>query len=283
MHRLLSRVHEKEAACAVCIFYFPGLKAALAEESRLLISRSPSDGDFSSHHVRGSVAVYTAGGLYIREHAPGHMEILQNFLIPALFVNIKEHGPGRVGVVRHMDAALCQIPDQPGVHGSEEKLPPLCPFPGAFHMIQYPFDLAPGEICVGNKAGPLPDFFLPSLRLQPLNPVRRPAALPDNGIVHRLSRVLVPDNGRLPLVCNADGRNVAVVGADLSHSLHSNRQLRGPDFHRVMLHPARLGINLGKLLLRHAAYISLFVKQNTAGAGCPLVQCNHVFSHILSS
>ena len=140
-------------------------------------------------------------------------------------MNIKEHGPGRIGIIGHVNAALGQVPDQPGVHGAKKELSPLCPFPGSLHVIQDPRDLAPGEISVGNEAGALPYLLLPAVRLQLLNPVRGPAALPDNGIVHRLPGILIPDNGRLPLVGDANSRDIAVVGANLSHGFHGHRQL----------------------------------------------------------
>ena len=41
-------------------------------------------------------------------------------------------------------------------------------------------------------------------------------------------------------------------------------ELRRPDFYRIMLYPAGLWINLGKLLLRHAADVSPLVEQDTS-------------------
>ena len=37
-------------------------------------------------------------------------------------MNIKQHGAGGIGIVRHVHPALRQIVNQPGVHGAEKKL-----------------------------------------------------------------------------------------------------------------------------------------------------------------
>ena len=46
--------------------------------------------------------------------------MLQDFLIPAEVMNIEKHGSGSIGIIRHMYGALGQIPDQPGIHRTEE-------------------------------------------------------------------------------------------------------------------------------------------------------------------
>ena len=66
-------------------------------------------------------------------------DILKELNIPLQRVDIKKHGAGGIGIVGHMDTALCQLPNQPCFHRSKEKFPFLGPFSGAFYMIQDPF------------------------------------------------------------------------------------------------------------------------------------------------
>ena len=49
-----------------------------------------------------------------------------------------------------------------------------------------------------------------------------------------------------------------------------------------MLHPARLGVVLGELLLRHAQDVLLFVEDDGAAAGGALVQGDDVLPHVRS-
>ena len=77
----------------------------------------------------------------------------------------------------------------------------------------------------------------------------------------------VPDHSGFPLVGDADGGNVGGLGADAPHGLPGHLQLGGENFLRVMLHPARMGENLGEFLLGGAADAAAAVKENTS-VGC---------------
>lgn len=90
--------------------------------------------------------------------------------------------------------------------------------------------------------------------------VRCPAALPNDGVAHRLTGVFIPHNGRFPLVGDANGGNVCGAGTNTGKRLPGNGQLSFKNFIRIVLHPARLWENLGKFLLRHGADIPRLVK-----------------------
>ena len=77
------------------------------------------------------------------------------------------------------------------------------------------------------------------------------------------------------------GASSAVRLAELI--FHRNSKLCRPDFIGVMLHPARFGKILGKFFLRHAAHLSLFIKENTAVACRSGVQRHNVFCHFYTS
>ena len=128
-------IHKQKASGSICILHFALVKTALAEQRRLLISGRSGDRNLSAHHIGGGIAINAAGRLHIRKHAPGNSEILQNLVIPASPVNVKQHGSRCVRIIGHMDTALGQVPDQPRIHGSKQQLSPLCPFPGTFHVI----------------------------------------------------------------------------------------------------------------------------------------------------
>ena len=159
-----------------------------------------------------------------------------------------------------MDRPFGQFPDQPGLHGSKQQVSPLCPFSGSLYMIQDPFYLGSGKICVDHK----PRFLLKCLGktffFQTVTIFRGPSALPYNGIVYRLSGILIPYNRRLSLIGDPDCRNICRRSMNLIHRLSCHRKLSRPDFPRIMLHPAGLWKILGKFLLCHAADFPFFIE-----------------------
>ena len=194
-------------------------------------------------------------------------------------MDVIEHGSGRVGIVRNMDRAAGQLPHQPAVHGAEKELSCFRPIHGSRYMVQNPLDFRGGKIGIGDQAGGFPDVLPQAPGNQAVHNIGGPPALPDNGIVHRLSRLFVPDNGSLPLVGDANGRNLPGIHTGLGHHLHHDGILAGPDFHGIVLHPAVMGIELGKLLLAYPQDILFPVKEDGPGAGGTLVQGKDIVSH----
>ena len=107
-----------------------------------------------------------------------------------------------------------------------------------------------GEVGVDQQARGGLDALLQPPALQLLAELRRPAALPDDGVVYRPAGGLVPEDGSLPLVGDADAGHLPLQPGC---GLGSRTALRLPDLHGVMLYPAGLGIELaeGKLGLGH--------------------------------
>ena len=163
------------------------------------------------------------GGPNLGQDFGRNAEPLHNLLVPDQPVDVEQHGAGSIGIVRHMHRTLCQIPDEPGVHRAEEQLPFFRPFPGPGHMLQNPGNLGGAEIGVRHQAGLLPDFLVEAVLLQPLDHVRGAAALPYDGIVYRLSGILVPQNRSLPLVGDADGGYLLRAHACHGHALRGHR------------------------------------------------------------
>ena len=179
-----------------------------------------------------------------------------------------------------MDPAAGELPDEPGVHGAEEELTALRPVPGAGDVVEDPLDLGAGEIGVCHEARALLELRGVALGLEGVTVGAGAAALPDDGVADRLAGGLVPDDGGLPLVGDADGGDAGGRGPDFPHGLHRYAQLGGPDLPGVVLHPAGLGEDLGELLLRTAAHPALPVEQDAPVAGGPGVKSHDIFCHV---
>ena len=277
LHRLPAGVHQHKAAGAVGVLHLPGQEAALAEQGTLLVPRRAGDGDLSAVKLKVCCAVDTAGGLDLRQDAFRHVQQLQQLLVPAELMDIVEHGAAGVGLVGDMDRAAGELPDQPGVDGAEEQLAFFRPLPGPGGVVQQPFDLGAGEIGVGHKAGLFADGVAVAFGLQLVDDGGGAAALPDDGVGDGLAGGLIPDNGGLPLVGDADGGNILRGDAQLFHGGPGDLQGGGPDLLRVVLHPAGVGEDLAEFLLGSGADVSRMVKKNAAGAGGTLVKGHDVF------
>ena len=264
LYRGLSRVHQKETACSIGVFRLARFKTALTEQCSLLVARGSGNGNRPADYGFLCMPVDTAGRFHLGKHAFRDSQPLQNVLIPFLFMNVEQHGAGRIGIIRDKDLSLRQIPDQPGIHRTEEQLALLRHLPGSLYMVQNPFDLRPGKIGVRYQSRTFPDQPVKALLLQPVDLIRSPAALPADGIIDRSSCFSGKADRCFPLVGYSDRRNIRGVRADLAHRLHRHTELGRPDFQRIMLHPSGLRINLGEFLLCGRAYVSRSVKQNAA-------------------
>ena len=270
-------VHQQEAPGAIGIFGLARLKAGLAEQGRLLIPGGPGDGDGPAEEAGIGLPVDLAAGDWGGQERGGNVQQIQDLLVPGEGVDVEEHGPGGVGVVGDMDPAAGEFPDEPGLHRAKQELSPLRPLPGVGDVVQDPLELGGGEVGVDHQPRALPEPVREPPLLQFVAEPAGAAALPDDGVVHRLAGNPVPDDGGLPLVSDADSGDVPRFSSHLSHSLHSHPQLGGPDLVGVVLHPAGLGEDLGEFLLGHAADRALPVKQDAAVAGGAGIQGHHVF------
>jgi hypothetical protein len=124
--------------------------------------------------------------------------------------------------------------------------------------------------------GLFPDLILPALLDQLVAVFSGAAALPHNGVVHRLAGVAVPYDGGFPLVGDADACNVSCGQAKIGHSLPGHFQLCGENFVCIVFYPAGLREDLCEFLLRHRAHLSVFVKQDAAVAGGTRIQGHHI-------
>ena len=272
---LLTGVHQQEAAGAIGILGVAGGKAALTKQGGLLVTGYA--GHRNIHTLDVGVAVDLAGIPHLGQDAAGDVQCLKQLFVPVQRADVVEHRAAGVGAVGHMDLASRQLPDQPGVHGTEQQLPCFSLFPCPGNVIQNPLDLGGGEVGVRHQAGVLPDVFVHTGGLEQLvHDGGRAAALPDDGVVHRAAGGTLPQDGGLALVGDADARNVAGVHAALGDHLVHHAVLAGPDLHGVMLHPALMGVDLLKFPLLHTEDVLLVVKQDGTAAGRALIQRENV-------
>ena len=192
-------------------------------------------------------------------------------------MDVVDHGTAGVGLVGHMDLAAGQVPDQPGVDGTEGQLAPLGPLTGAGNVVQQPCDLGAGEVGIGHQTGLAADHIAVACGHQLVDHVGGTAALPDDGVEDGFAGGAVPDHGSLTLVGDTDGGDAVGFHIQLLHGVLGDFQSGAPDLRGVMLHPAGLGEDLPEFLLSGGTDVASLVKENTAGRGCALIQGHDVF------
>ena len=174
-----------------------------------------------------------------------------------------------------------QIPDEPAVHRAAQQLSIFRFGPGTGHMVQNPRDFGSGKIGVDQQAGLLPDIIADAGLFQPFTLLGGAAALPNDGVHHRLSGGFFPDDGGFPLVGDADGGHLSGGKPGLFPGACQRHQLGAQNVHGVVLHPAGLGIVLGQRILTLADDGTLLVENNGAGAGGALVESDNIITHSL--
>jgi len=140
--------------------------------------------------------------------------------------------------------AASQPPNLPGIHVAKDSIAPLGRLPQALHVVQQPFDLGAGEIGRQGQADLGAEAILTPILSQFTADFVRAGVLPDDGVVVRLARVLVPDDGRLALVRHADSRDLPGLDACLIQPTPDHVLGAPPDLHRIVLNPTRLRVDL---------------------------------------
>ena len=180
-----------------------------------------------------------------------------------------------------MHRAAREFPDQPCFHRSEKQSSFFGFSSCTGNIFQKPADLSRTKVGIDHQAclftvGIRQSFLCEYFAILCGSPV-----LPDDGVIDRLPRFLIPDDRGLTLVGDADGCNVFCLGMDLCQCLGGNGILRQPDLVCVMLHPPGLRKILRKFLLRYRNDLSVFVKQYAAAGCCPGIQRHDIFCHVL--
>ena len=169
-------------------------------------------------------------------------------------------------------ASLGELPDQPAVDGAERQLAGLGARRARRGRCRESSDLAAGEVGVDDEAGAFADELFVAVALQPVAEVGRAAVLPDDRVVDRLAGLAIPDDGRLALVGDADGGDVARPEVRAPERLGRDRDLRRPDLAGVVLDPAGLREDLLKLALADGDDGRVVIEDDRARAGGALVE-----------
>ncbi len=163
-----------------------------------------------------------------------------------------------------MNSAARELPDQPRIDRAECQPSLLGQLARARDMIEQPSHFRPRKICVEHKAGQLLKLVGKPVTPQTVAIISRAPALPDYGVVNRLSRLPVPDDSGLALIGDADSGNLIGPGVRVRKHAPGGIQLRRPDLFGTVFDPSGLRVELFEFLLRYSDRLALAVKQNCA-------------------
>ena len=102
--------------------------------------------------------------------------------------------------------------------------------------------------------------------------LRGPSVLPDDGVVHGLSRFAIPDDRRFPLIRDTDPCDFMRWTTGLLNGGTSDFQLRSRNGRGIVLNEAGLRENLRKLFPGCGDSSARLIKENRSGAGGALIE-----------
>ncbi len=163
--------------------------------------------------------------------------------------------------------AAGQLPDDPGVDVSKEQIARFGPFPRARDIVQNPTNLRTGEVGGQWQPGRAEETFAVTGLFQLPADLVRAGVLPDDGIVDRFAGFPIPEEGRLPLIGDANGRDVLGRDAGLFQGCADHLLGALPDLQGIVLHPAAPREDLFVFLLIVGHDGSGVVEKNKTCAG----------------
>ena len=169
-----------------------------------------------------------------------------------------------------MDLSACQFPDQPAIDSPKEEIVFFSFFPGAFYVVQDPFDFRTREISVDDQARLVAEFIDQAAGLEVFANRGGLAGLPNDGVVHRIACILIPDDGRFTLVGDANSRDFAGRHIGLCQGFTHDFNHAVENFIGIVFDPARFREILGEFLLADADDMRFIIENNSAitrGAG----------------
>ena len=269
-------VHEHEAARAVGVFGHARTKAGLAKQGALLVARHPADGDGVAQQLGAHLTKLGAGGLHLGQHGGRDAQGGQQLGVPLLGVDVEQQGARGVAHVGGVHRAAAQVPHEPGVDGAKQQLAALGLGAGVGHLVQNPLQFGARKVRVHQQTGFGLNGVGQALFAQGHAGRFGAAVLPNDGVVNGLAGAFVPHHRGFALVGDAHRRHLGGADAGFGQGLLRGGQLGLPNLHRVVFDPARLGVDLGDLLLRHGHDLALGVEHNAARAGGALVEREEV-------
>lgn len=246
-YRLLPHVVQQEASGSVRVLCSAGSEAHLAHQSRRLVAQAAGDlGALQQRAGQGSVGLGVGGPHDLgQEHlASVEAEPVNEVLVIVERLQVHEHGPRCVGGIRDVDVArrsAVELVRQPRVNGAKRQNTTLIGVFDLWHVLQHPQELAGRGVCGEGEAAAGGELARTKTALHATHKILRSSICPYNGIVQGFSRGPVPDDGRLSLVCDAHGLDLAAgvaLGLEFRHCAIDARLDRGHDLLGVMLVPS---------------------------------------------
>ncbi len=223
------------------------------------------------------VPVDRGGRRDVRQHVTRNAECLEQHIVPVQRMQVHQLGAAGVGHVGHVQSG--EMPQQPGIDRAEQQIALFRTQPRVGDVVQQPAQLQRAEIAGQRQAGLGTETVLAAVSRVIRHQGIGSRILPDQGVVNRLARGAVPQQGRLALIGDADGGEVAPRQSGAAQRLGDHRLGVAPDFDRIVFHPAGHGIDLPVLVLRHGDGIAGTVEHDEAGAGRALVDGADVAGH----
>src|SRR5664279_1025854 len=207
-----------------------------------------------------------------RQDLPRDVEEREKLVVPCPGMDVVEQRSARIRGVGHVYGPIRELPDEPRVDRAKRELASRGSCARARHVVEQPLQLRAGEIGIEDEAGLRSKRRRVAGRAQRVAHRRGAAVLPDDRVRKGTPRRAFPEQRRLALVRDADGRDVAAGDARHRQRLVHGVRLRRPDLRRIVLDPAGLGIDLPELLLGHAGHGPAAVEDERARAGRTLVE-----------
>ncbi len=220
------------------------------------------------------VAVDLRRRLDRREHRARYVEQREQLVVPVEGLEVHQHGAAGVGDVGDVLAAVGsagQPPQQPAVGVAEQRVSRFGVSAYAVDVLEDPLDLAAGEVRCGRQSRLVADQIALAAGIERRGDLVGASVLPDDRVVVGLAGALVPYDGRLALVGDADGGEIVGGDAGLAHRSGDDLLRALPDLAGIVLDPAGLRHDLLVLELVLGDLVTVVVKDHEARAGRALV------------
>jgi hypothetical protein len=244
----------------------------MPDQRRLLVSGHAGNGQASARQPGRDTDEIGCRVEYLGQHRTRDAQAFEQFLVPALRVDVEQHrarGVARVGAVSR---APTQAPQQETVDGAERELTGRGPRAHTGHVVEYPRELGRGKIRICQQPGASRDQWLQSVMAQLLAGIGGAPVLPDDGRGHRLAAATIPHQRGFTLVRDADAeRCMTPLFESVDHLAQADEGAL-PDVFGVVLDPAITRKMLGEFALRECDGIACQIERDTARTGGALVE-----------
>jgi hypothetical protein len=246
--------------------------ARLAEERGLLVACDAGHREAPRQSVASRRRRRSARGNDARKHGPRHVEQRQQLVIPVERVDVEKQRARRIRDIRHVGAPAGKMPDEPGIDGAERELAAFGALASAGDVVEQPRELRAREVGVQQEARALSEKRFVAGLSQSVTSGRGASVLPNDRVGDRAPRGPLPQHGRFALVGDADRADILRGKPGSAERPGGDVALGMPDFQRVVLHPARLRVDLAEFLLGASEDPPVPAEGDGAGARGPLVE-----------